>query len=97
MDLKPLSTFGKSHSHGESARNAGDLGQEGSYWRRKWQPTQVFLPGKFHGQRSLAGYGHEIAKSRARLSDFTGSLTTKWNKRARKRVAVGAGREEPFR
>ena len=26
-------------------------------WRRKWQPTPVFLPGKFHGQRSLAGYG----------------------------------------
>ena len=25
-------------------------------WRRKWQPTRVFLPGKFHGQRSLAGY-----------------------------------------
>ena len=25
-------------------------------WRRKWQPTPVFLPGKFHGQRSLAGY-----------------------------------------
>ena len=24
--------------------------------RRKWQPTSVFLPGKFHGQRSLAGY-----------------------------------------
>ena len=23
---------------------------------RKWQPTPVFLPGKFHGQRSLAGY-----------------------------------------
>ena len=22
-------------------------------WRRKWQPTQVFLPGKSHGQRSL--------------------------------------------
>jgi len=22
--------------------------------RRKWQPTPVFLPGKFHGQRSLA-------------------------------------------
>ena len=30
--------------------------------RRKWQPTPVFLPGKFHGQRSLAGYrpwGHK--------------------------------------
>ena len=25
-------------------------------WRRKWQPTQVFLPTKCHGQRSLAGY-----------------------------------------
>ena len=26
-------------------------------WRRAWQPTPVFLPGEFHGQRSLAGYG----------------------------------------
>ena len=25
-------------------------------WRRKWQPTLVFLSGKSHGQRSLAGY-----------------------------------------
>ena len=25
-------------------------------WRRKWQPTPVFLPGEFHGQKSLAGY-----------------------------------------
>ena len=25
-------------------------------WRRKWQPTPVFLPGKFHGERSLVGY-----------------------------------------
>ena len=24
-------------------------------WRRKWQPTPVFLPGKSHGQRRLAG------------------------------------------
>ena len=24
-------------------------------WRRKWQPTPVFLLGKSHGQRSLAG------------------------------------------
>ena len=31
-------------------------------WRRKWQPTPVFLPGKSHGRRSLAGYspwGHK--------------------------------------
>ena len=25
-------------------------------WRRKWQPTPVFLPGKSHGWRSLVGY-----------------------------------------
>ena len=30
-------------------------GSEGKR-RRKWQPTPVFLPGKFHGQRSLVGY-----------------------------------------
>jgi len=25
-------------------------------WSGKWLPTPVFLPGEFHGQRSLAGY-----------------------------------------
>ena len=38
-------------------------------WRKKWQPTPIFLLGKFHGQRSLAGYsrwgrkrvGHNLA------------------------------------
>ena len=25
-------------------------------WRRKWQLTEVLLPGKFHGQRSRVGY-----------------------------------------
>ena len=31
-------------------------------WRREWQPTPVFLPGKCHRQRSLVGYspcGHK--------------------------------------
>ena len=39
-------------------------------WRRKWQSTPVFLPGKFHGWRSLVGYspwdrrvGHDWATS----------------------------------
>ena len=27
-------------------------------WRRKWQPTPVFLPGESHGSQSLAGYSH---------------------------------------
>ena len=26
------------------------------FWRRKWQPTPVFLPGESHRQRSLVGY-----------------------------------------
>ena len=31
------------------------LGQEDP-WRRKWQPTPVFLPGESCGQRNLVGY-----------------------------------------
>ena len=27
-----------------------------THWSRKWQPTPVFLLGKFHGQGCLAGY-----------------------------------------
>ena len=26
-----------------------------THWRRKWQPTPVFLPGEYHGRRSLVG------------------------------------------
>ena len=37
--------------------NAGELGLIpglGRFpWRRAWQPTPVFLPGEFHGQRTL--------------------------------------------
>ena len=40
------------------------------HWRRKRQPTPVFLPGESHGQRSLVGYspwgrwvGHDCATS----------------------------------
>ena len=45
--------------------NIGDAGDTGSVpgsWRRKWQPTPLFLPGKFHGQRSLAGYSPPCCK-----------------------------------
>ena len=31
-------------------------------WRRKWQPTPVFLPREFQGQRSLAGYSPQGRK-----------------------------------
>jgi len=43
--------------------NIGDMGKDwfdpwfGKIsWRRKWLSTLGFLPGKFHRQRSLAGY-----------------------------------------
>ena len=68
------SPFGGSVSK-EPACNAGDLGSipglGRSPWRRKWQPTPVFLPGKFHGQRSLAGYnpwGHKESDTAERLT-----------------------------
>ena len=36
-------------------------------WRRERQPTPVFLPGEFHGQRSLAVHG--VAESQIRPSN----------------------------
>ena len=53
--------------------DAGDVGLISESrkipWRRKWQPTPVFLPGESHGQRSLAGYSPRGCK---------GSDTTEW-------------------
>ena len=40
-------------------------------WRREWQLTPIFLPGKFHGLRSLAGYSPWGLKE----SDMTERLT----------------------
>ena len=49
-------------------------------WNRKWQPTPAFLPGKSHGQRSLAGYspwGRKESDTTERLSTaHTASLLT---------------------
>ena len=36
--------------------NGFDPWDEKIPWRKKWQPTPVFLPEEFHGQRSLVGY-----------------------------------------
>ena len=70
MDWFPCGSAGK-----ESTCNAGDSvlipgSGRSPTWKRKWQPTPVLLPGKFHGWRSLAGYspwGHKE-------SDMTGRL-----------------------
>ena len=47
------------------------LGQEDP-WRKKWQPTPVFLSEKFHGQSGLAGY----SPWGCRESDMTKHLST---------------------
>ena len=40
-------------------------------WRKKWQPTPVFLLGEFHGQRRLVGYSPKSSKE----SDMTEQLS----------------------
>ena len=56
-------------------------------WRRKRQPTPVFLPGEFHGRRSLVGYtpwGHKEPDTTEwlTLKDMKDSQMhfTKWKK-----------------
>ena len=45
-------------------------------WRRKWPPTSAFLPGEFHGQRNLAGYGTWGRKE----SDTVEQITHLWTR-----------------
>ena len=55
-------------------------------WKRKWQPTPVFLPGEFHGQRSLVGYspwGHRVRH------DWASKKQNKWRDRQRNLHASG--------
>ena len=55
--LKRLSSSSSSGSDSkDSACNAGDVGSIPGPGRSPGEQPPVFLPGKFHGQRSLAGY-----------------------------------------
>ena len=45
------------------------------HWRRKWQPTPVFLPGESQGWRNLVGYSPWVAQNWTRLSDFTSFIS----------------------
>ena len=48
-------------------------------WRRKWQTTLVFLPGKFHGQSSLQSMGHkESDMSEHTYTQFTHLQDGQW-------------------
>ena len=66
QSLHPIcSTVSVVSSDKDIGGNFGD-GLRGD-WRRKWQPHSVFLPGKFHGQRSRCAAVHGGVKSWTRL------------------------------
>ena len=80
--LEPFPDFSGGSDGKESACNARDRGFDlwvGKIpWRRKWQPTSVFLPGKSHGQRSLAGYTPWGCKE-LDTTGATNTFTALWN------------------
>jgi len=45
-------------------------------WRKKWQPTPVFLPGKSHGHRSLVGYSRGSKESH--ITEWLSTHTLKY-------------------
>ena len=55
--------------------DSGSIPGSGRFpWRRTWPPMPVFLPGKLHGQRSLAGYIQSMRLRRVghdRVTDHT--------------------------
>ena len=58
----PGSSVVKKKTLPSNAVDMNSISDDEDTWRTKWQPTPVFLPGKSHGQRSLAGYsswGHK--------------------------------------
>ena len=48
------------------------------HWRRKWQPTPVFLPGESHGQGAWWAAVYRVAQSRTRLK-WLSSSSSMWN------------------
>ena len=44
----------------ETQDDAGSIPGSGISLRRAWQPTPVFLPGKSHGERSLAATANRV-------------------------------------
>ena len=63
-------------------------------WRRKWQPTPLFQPGKSHGQRNLAGYspwGHKELDTIQRLNSTISGVINIYHKISRERQMEGKG------
>ena len=55
------------------------VGKIPCHWRRRWQATPVFLPGKSHGQRSLAGcspWGHRVRQDSVTIYNNSSNLSS---------------------
>ena len=74
------------------------------HWRRKWQPTPVFLPGESQGQGSLVGCHLGVAQSRTRLKRLSSSSSSSkllpwWLRRlpaVRETQVRSLGQEDPL-
>ena len=66
-------------------------GQE-DRWRREWQPAPVFLPGEFHGQRSLVG-SMDLLHDWSDLAHMHASTST----RIKSCVAAAADLQHPLK
>ena len=51
-------------------------------WRRKWQPTPAFLPGKSHGQRNLALFAQGCKVVRDNLATKQHQHAKPWKRRS---------------
>ena len=51
-------------------------------WRRRWQPTAVFLPGKFHRQRSLVGNPLQYSAWEIPWTQDPGGLQPMWSQKS---------------
>ena len=71
--------------HGSDGKKAASI-QETEFnlwvgkipWRKEWQSTPIFLPGEFHGQRSLAVYSLRGCKESDTIEWLTFSLSLWW-------------------
>ena len=61
------------------------------WWRRKWQPTPVFLPGESHGQSNLVGYSPQ-----GRKVGYSGVTILYWFLKQRKTLMIFWGEEWKF-
>ena len=67
-------------------------------WRKKWQPTPIFLPGKSHGWRSLVGYSPWCCKELYTTEKlyFHYLFSTLWTVDRQAPLSMGFARQEDW-